>query len=207
MSAYTACHLDEIAAEQWPYWAPIRHHFGIRSFGINGWRGTDGDEVIKRHHESESGASELYVVISGRATFDVGGEEIDAPAGTLVFVRPGTLRKAIAAEDGTAILAVGAKPGIVFEPSPWEDVFAAYSYAELGDLERGREVVRDAIAKLPDAWQGYYNAACMEARFGDQDEAVSLLAHAVELGGDAVREAAKTDTDFDSVRERPDFPL
>src|SRR5205823_5915334 len=140
-------------------------------------------------------------------TFTLGDDTVDAPAGTLVFVHPGTLRKAIAAEDGTAILAVGAKPGIVFEPSPWEDVFAAYSYAELGDLERGREVVREAIAKLPDAWQGYYNAACMEARFGDQDEAVSLLAHAVELGGDAVREAAKTDTDFDSVRERPDFPL
>ena len=43
MSGYTACHLDEIAAEQWPYWAPIRHHFDIRSFGINAWRGADGD--------------------------------------------------------------------------------------------------------------------------------------------------------------------
>ena len=79
MSAYKAAHLDEIAAEKWPYWAPIRHHFDIRSFGINAWRGADGDEVIKRHTEEESGQEELYIVLSGRATFTVGGDEIDAP--------------------------------------------------------------------------------------------------------------------------------
>ena len=30
MGAYKAARLDDIAAEQWPYWAPIRHHFDIR---------------------------------------------------------------------------------------------------------------------------------------------------------------------------------
>ena len=122
MSTYSAAHLDEIAAEQWPYWAPIRHHFGIQSFGINGWRGTDGDEVIKRHHESESGASELYVVMSGRATFDVGGEEIDAPAGTLVFVRDATVeRAAFAKEEGTVVLSIGAAAdGQAYEPAGWD---------------------------------------------------------------------------------------
>src|SRR5205823_14881956 len=69
MSGYKATHLDDIAAEQWPYWAPIRHHFDIGAFGINAWRGTDGDEVIKRHTESESGQEELFLVLSGRCTF------------------------------------------------------------------------------------------------------------------------------------------
>ena len=55
MSAYTAAHLDDIAAEKWPYWAPIRHHFGIQAFGINAWRAADGDEVIKQHAEGEGG--------------------------------------------------------------------------------------------------------------------------------------------------------
>ena len=53
MSSYSAAHLDDIAAEKWPYWAPIRHHFDIRSFGINAWRGADGDEVIKRHDNGD----------------------------------------------------------------------------------------------------------------------------------------------------------
>jgi len=122
MSAYTACHLDEIAAEQWPYWAPIRHHFDIRTFGTNAWRGTTGDEVIKRHDESESGAPELYIVMSGHATFTVGGDEIDGPQGTLVYVRdPAAERVAFATEDGTVILSIGAAAeGEAFAPAGWD---------------------------------------------------------------------------------------
>jgi uncharacterized cupin superfamily protein len=122
MSAYRAAQLDEIVAEQWPYWAPIRHHFGIETFGINAWRGADGDEVIKRHHEQESGAPELYVVLSGSATFDVNGEEIQAPAGTCVWIDdPAAERAAFAKTDGTVVLSVAAGPkGEAFTPSGWD---------------------------------------------------------------------------------------
>jgi mannose-6-phosphate isomerase-like protein (cupin superfamily) len=122
MTAWSAVHLDEIAAEQWPYWAPIRHHLDIRTFGINAWRGKPGDEVIKRHHESESGAPELYIVLSGHAAFALGEEEVDAPAGTLVFVRdPATERAAFAKEDGTVVLSLGAAAdGKAFSPSGWD---------------------------------------------------------------------------------------
>jgi len=100
-------HIDDIAAEQWPYWAPIRHHFGIDT-----WRGGPGDEVIKRHHESDSGKSELYFVISGDATFTVADEEVPAPAGTLVYVEdPTAERIAVATEPNTVVLSIsGGKP-------------------------------------------------------------------------------------------------
>lgn len=53
--------------------------------------------------------------------FTVDGETIDAPAGTLVFVRdPALIRSARATADGTAILAVGARPGAPFEICRWE---------------------------------------------------------------------------------------
>jgi len=125
MSAYEAAHLDDIAAEQWPYWAPIRHHFDIRTFGANAWRGADGDEVIKRHDESESGSPELYIVMSGSATFTVGGDEVEAPAGTLVYVRdPGTERVAFAKEDGTVVLSIGAAAeGKAFAPVGWDSSY------------------------------------------------------------------------------------
>ena len=121
MSAYTACHLDEIAAEQWPYWAPIRHQFDVRSFGVNAWRGTDGDEVIKRHTESESGQEELFLVLSGRCAFTVDGDEIAAPAGTLVYVSDASAeRVAFAKEEGTVVLSIGATRGTMYEPSGWD---------------------------------------------------------------------------------------
>ena len=116
MPGWQCTHIDDIAAEQWPYWAPIRHHFGIQTFGINAWRGGPGDEVIKRHHESDSGHSELYFVISGDATFTLGGEGLPAPAGTLVYVGdPGTERLAVATEPNTVVLSISGGP-----PSGWD---------------------------------------------------------------------------------------
>jgi mannose-6-phosphate isomerase-like protein (cupin superfamily) len=187
-------------------WRPVRRRFGITAFGSNAYSAEKaGQRVIEEHFERD-GHEELYVVLRGRATFTLGDDEVDAGPGTLVFLRPGTRRGAIAAEDDTFILAVGAKPGVVFEPSPWEGVFAALSYAEQGNLELGRELIAEAIAGSPDAWQGYYNAACMEARFGDPDAAIAHLKRSVELDADATKKAAENDSDLDSIRDRPDYP-
>ncbi len=122
MSAYTATHLDDIAAEKWPYWAPIRHHFDIRSFGVNAWRGADGDEVIKRHDETESGQAELYIVLSGRAEFTIGSDAVDAPAGMLVYISDAAVeRVAFAKESGTVVLSLGAAAeGTPFTVSGWD---------------------------------------------------------------------------------------
>lgn len=121
MSSWSAAPLDEIAAEQWPYWAPIRHHFGITTFGVNAWRGADGDEVIKRHDESESGSPELYLVLSGRAAFTVGGDDVDAPAGMLVYISdPGVERVAFAKADGTVVLSIGAGREGEFTHPGWD---------------------------------------------------------------------------------------
>ena len=210
MSGYEVAHVDEL--DVMPVnngefvWRPVRRRFGITAFGTNAYSAEKaGQRVLEEHHERD-GHEEMYVVLRGRATFTLGDDEVDAGPGTLVFVRPGTRRGAIAAEDATFILAVGAKPGVVFEPSLWEDVFAAYSYAEQGDLERGRTLVQEAIERAPDAWQGYYNSACIEARFGDADAAIAQLQRSVELDAEATKKAADGDTDLDSIRDRPDYP-
>ena len=121
MSAYTAAHIDDIAAEKWPYWAPIRHHFDIRAFGINAWRGADGEEVIKQHTEGPGGHEELYIVFSGRAVFTIAGEELDAPAGTFIYIRdPLAARNAVAKAGDTVVLSLGGWAGKAFEASAWE---------------------------------------------------------------------------------------
>jgi mannose-6-phosphate isomerase-like protein (cupin superfamily) len=210
LKGYETAHVDEL--DLMPVnsgefmWRPVRRRFGITAFGTNAYSAEKaGQRVIEEHSEGD-GHEEMYVVIRGRATFALGDDELDAGPGTLVFVRPGTRRGAIAAEDETFVLAVGAKPGVVFEPSLWEDVFAAYSYAEQGDLEKGRALVQEAIARAPDAWQGYYNYACIEARFGDPDTAIAQLKRSVELDAEATKKAADGDSDFDSIRDRPDYP-
>ena len=205
---YEVAHVDEL--EKLPIndgefvWRPIRRRFGITAFGTNAYTAQAGQRVIEEHNE-RGGHEEMYVVLRGRATFALGDDEVDAPAGTIVFVRPDTKRGAIAAEDGTAVLGVGAKPGVVFEASPWEDVFVANSYADMGNLEGARELIADVLARRPDDWKGYFNAACLEARLGDRELALEYLGRAVELGPEQAREYAQTDSDFDSIRGEPRF--
>jgi|SRR5438552_13142045 len=127
MAAYEKAHIDEIASNQWPHWIPVRHHFGIETFGINLWRGQDDGTVIPEHDESASSAPELYYVVEGQATFTVDGDEVDAPAGTCVWVTdPGTKRAARASGSGTLVLSVGAAaPGQAYAPAGWDSHYLA----------------------------------------------------------------------------------
>jgi|SRR4029450_10917532 hypothetical protein len=69
---------------------PIRRLLGVRAIGINAYFASKaGDKLIEPHDETGSGAgghAELYLVLAGRASFVVGGSEIDAPAGTIVYI-------------------------------------------------------------------------------------------------------------------------
>ncbi len=127
MGTYKTAHIDEIASKQWPHWIPVRHHFGIETFGINGYRRNAGEGVVPEHDESDGGAPELYYVASGHATFAVGDDEIDAPAGTCVWVEDaGARRSATAKADGTLVLAIGAgAPGQAFTPEGWDSRYLA----------------------------------------------------------------------------------
>jgi quercetin dioxygenase-like cupin family protein len=209
-SGYEIAHVDELDAlpvNRGEFvWRPVRRRFGISAFGTNAYTAEKAGQRVIEEHSERDGHEEMYVVLRGRVTFTLGDDEVDAPAGTLVFARPGTKRGAVAAEDGTAVLAVGAKPGVLFEPSLWEEIFVAYSYAELGELDRVRSLVQAAIDRSPEAWQGYYHWACIEARLGDPETAIAHLKRAVELDPEATKKAAATDGDFDSIRERPDYP-
>lgn len=119
MERYAVAHIDEIG-ELDDGRAPmraVRHHFGITSFGVNAWIGREaGARIINEHDESEPDShEELYLVLRGRASFEVDGQSFDAPAGTFVFVRPGVTRTAFAEEPDTTIIAVGGVPGKPYE--------------------------------------------------------------------------------------------
>jgi quercetin dioxygenase-like cupin family protein len=203
---YEVAHIDEL--EELPInkgefvWRPVRRRFGITAFGTNAYTADAGQRVVEEHSET-GGHQELYVVLRGRATFTLDGEEIDAPAGTLVFAQPGTKRGAIAAEDGTAVLGVGAKPGEIFEPSPWEDSFAAGSYADQGQVEKAREIMDAALAARPDDWRAHYNYACLLALNDEPEAAITELQRAYELEPKEVGDYAGRDSDLDSIRDDP----
>jgi quercetin dioxygenase-like cupin family protein len=127
MTAYEKAHIDEIASKQWPHWIPVRHHFGIETFGINLWRGQEDGTVIPEHEESASGAPELYYVVEGQATFTVAGDEVEAPAGTCVWVKDASAKRSARTSGGDVlVLSVsGAAPGQAYAPAGWDSHYLA----------------------------------------------------------------------------------
>jgi len=208
---YAATRLDEFerlsAFGQHGVWRPIRHHFGIEGFGINAYTADQpGDRVIEEHTEiSATGAGrhqELYVVLTGRALFTLDGEEVDAPAGTFVFVgEPDVRRGAIAAEAGTSVLAIGARPGVPFEVSSWEYRFRA---AALGPCPEAYELLEEAGKRFPDSGSISYDRACLQAREGDREAALDSLRRSIKVDPRS-SESAREDPDFESLRGDAEF--
>jgi len=208
MSRYTVAHLDEIDERddgRCPY-RPVRHHLGITAFGVNTWTArAAGDRIINEHDESEPDANEeLYLVMTGRATFELDGDRVDAPAGTFVFARPGVKRTAFAEEAGTTVVALGGTPGKAYESDGWElwaplhPLYEAGEYAQAAD--RGRELVEEH----PQYAALFYNLACCESLAGRATDALGHLRQAIAMS-EKFRAFAKDDSDFDPIREEAGF--
>jgi tetratricopeptide (TPR) repeat protein len=203
--SYRVTRLDDIEAVDG--WIPVRRHLAVGAFGVNAWRPqADGTKIIGEHDESTSGHEELYFVAEGHATFTVAGDEIDAPAGTFVFVRdPALKRAAVARDPGTTILALGGKPGEAYEPLPWEENADIIPLFGTGEYAEAKARLERALERHPDAGGLVYNLACAESRLGETDAALAHLARAIELWP-GFREAAIGDPDLENVRGDPRFP-
>ena len=185
-------------------WAPLRAHLGARAFGINAYTKNADEEVVGEHTEEASGHEELYLVVAGRATFTVEGEERDAPVGTAVLVPSGTTRSAKALEDGTTILVVGGRPNAVFRPRAWETNAVIFPMFGEGKIEEAREILRGVVDHYEDGESIEYNLACCEARLGDVEPAFGHLERALEGRPDLV-ELARGDDDLASLHGDPRF--
>ena len=195
--------IEEITDGRCP-WRPVRKHFGIMSFGINAWTAPNAGDRIINEHDEDGEHEELYIVQRGRATFELDGERIDAPAGTFVFADPGVKRTAFAEEPGTTLIALGGTPGQAFEPNGWEvwaPIHALYldgKYDEAADRGVG------LIEANPEYADVAYNVACCESLAGRTTDAIDHLRLAIERS-ERFREFAAGDTDLDAIREEPAF--
>jgi tetratricopeptide (TPR) repeat protein len=209
VNGYAVAHLDEIdeISDGRCPWRPVRHHFGITAFGVNAWTARDaGDRIINEHDEAEEQdlQEELYLVQWGRATFELDGERVDAPAGTLVFARPGVKRTAFAEESGTTIVALGGTPGKAYEPHGGEIWMPLHHLYEAGKYDEAADRGRELIEAHPEYAGPLYNLACCESLAGRTAEAIEHLRLAIDRA-ERFRSLAAEDSDFDPIRDEPAF--
>ena len=122
MTAYETAHIDEIAstavAALDPDPPPLRDR-ELRDERVPPQRRRERRPGARRVGQRRAGAllrrdRPLHVLVDG--------DEIDAPAGTCVWVNePAAKRAATAKADGTLVLAVGAAaPGEAYAPAGWD---------------------------------------------------------------------------------------
>jgi tetratricopeptide (TPR) repeat protein len=209
MSEFAVAHLDEIEEldDGRTPWRPIRHHFGIQSFGINAWTARQaGDRIINEHDEAdvENAQEELYFVQHGSATFELDGERVNAPAGTFVHVQPEVVRAAFAEEAGTTIVSLGATPGKPYISFGWELWAPIRPLYEAGEYEEAADRAREVFEAHPDYPLLLYNLACCESLAGRKADALEHLRLGIERWEGFVSYAA-SDSDFIPIRDEPEF--
>jgi tetratricopeptide (TPR) repeat protein len=197
--------IDEITDGRVP-WRPVRHHFGIESFGINVFSGKEaGDRLINEHDEADDAQEELYLVHSGRARFELDGETVDAPAGTFVYAEPGVMRTAFAEEPKTNLLVIGGAPGKAYETHGWEVWAPLQPLYRAGEYEQVAERLETELPEDAPWPMLHYNAACIYSLTGRKEKAITHIRRAMELAPDNVRGYAENDDDLANIREEPEF--
>jgi AraC-like ligand binding domain len=200
--AFGVAHLDDLdrIALDGALFRPVRRPLGVSAFGVNAYTAERaGGELIEPHDETSAGAAgheELYVVVTGHATFTVDDREVDAPAGTLVLVPPGV-------KNDTTALVIGGPVGAAGPISPFEYWYAAGPAYDAGEYARAYEIAAEGLAEHPDNGTLHYNLACYAALAGDREGALRHLRVAFERDP-RTRGFAEGDRDLDSIRA--DFP-
>ena len=206
MVGYAVAHLDEIEefAEAGCHYRPIRHHLGISAFGVTAWTARAAGDLVINEHDDPTADQELFLVLRGHAVFELDGDRVDAPAGTLVFAPPRTKRTASAMQAGTTIIALEGTPGKAYEARGWELWAPLAPRYEAGEYAEVADRLGALVAAAPQYPMLFYNLACCESLCGRTSDALGHLRHAIEMSAE-FRGTAKDDSDLDPIRREPAF--
>ena len=93
-------------------WQPLNERLGIAHFGISAVVMDPGDDFDIEHDEADYGHQEAYIVVAGRASFRIGGQELrpgrEKWSLCRIRARRGTTGRS---SPGTRIVCLGAGPG------------------------------------------------------------------------------------------------
>jgi cupin domain len=200
VTGWRALRVADVEAVPWRgtelVWRPLRAALGLRAFGAAAFTATRAGQNIVEPHREESGGrghEEVYLVLEGRARFTLDGEDVDAPAGTIVFVAPDVHRVAEAVDVPATVLAFGAEPGTyVVAGGEWTDRARPYVRS---DPERARRVLEEGRAEVGETPGILLGIALLAAAEGRADDARDALERAI-AGNPAVREVAEGDPDL-----------
>lgn len=126
MADYTVKGLEEFDAVFGGGFKKVRAGLGVSSFGLAVMEFPAGFEHYPEHTQEHDHQEEVYTVLEGEATLEVGGQSHKLVPDVWVRVGPGERRRLLTGESPAKVLAIGGVPGAVYEPPDFTEEGAAH---------------------------------------------------------------------------------
>ena len=173
-----------------------------------------GEEVVAemvRAYGETSGSMAERLVAALRAGQAAGGDKRGQQSAAVYVERSGAGAETGSGIDRVCDLRVEDHPEPIEELARlveihlrWEVLTRAFGCHAAGRYAEGAEILAQGLTRFPDDPTILYDLACYQALAGLGDEAIESLARSLELDP-SLKELARGDSDFASVRERPEF--
>lgn len=114
MADYTVKRLEDFEAVFGGGFKRVRAGLGVTSFGLAVIELPPNYANYPAHSQQHDSQEEVYTVISGRATLEIGDESIDLEPGVWARVGPSETRHLRTGPEPAQVIAIGGVPGGVY---------------------------------------------------------------------------------------------
>ena len=115
MPDFTISPIDDMEAVIFGSFKRARAVLGVESFGMQVIDLPPNAELYPEHDHAESGQEEVFVVLRGGGEIEVDGERLALNPDTMIRVGPQPKRKIWPGSEGMRVLALGGRPGKLYE--------------------------------------------------------------------------------------------
>jgi Cupin domain len=131
MAEYKVVKIDDMEAIAFGTFRRARAELDVTSFGLQILDLPPNLDAYPEHDHGEDGQEEVYFVLRGSGEVEIEGERIPLDPDTAVSIKSGTRRKLWPGPEGMRIVAIGGKPGAVYEGKDFSELGAPDPFAQL----------------------------------------------------------------------------
>jgi mannose-6-phosphate isomerase-like protein (cupin superfamily) len=128
---YKVVKIDDMEAIAFGTFRRARAELDVSAFGLQILDLPPNLDAYPEHDHAEDGQEEVYFVLRGGGEIEIEGERFPLHPETAVSVKAGTRRKLWPGPDGVRVIAIGGKPGAVYEGKEISELGAPDPYASV----------------------------------------------------------------------------
>ena len=131
MANFKVVKIDDMEAIAFGTFRRARAELDVSAFGLQVLDLPPGLDAYPEHDHAEDGQEEVYFVLRGGGEVEIDGERIPLDPETAVSIKSGTRRKLWPGPEGMRVIAIGGKPGAVYEGKDVSELGAPDPFAQL----------------------------------------------------------------------------